>query len=309
MSGDNIGSTPGAAAAPVLTSGSFSIDGHGESVTLQIGGQPVPLSAQSVGASFTGDHGVLTITGIGTSAGVTTVQYGYALHDNRLGAGGDAFTLTVTDATADTSTTALHIDIVDDAPVARDDLTSLLGPVGTQATGNVITGQGTTSGLAGADRLGADHAEVVGVVWGLGVPTADPAGGLTVVGVHGTLTLSANGAFSYAVTNGTAPDGSTEVFTYLLRDQDGSTASATLTVTLGASGAGLWGVSETLLPLSAHDLLPESGSLGAMLPPTVTPAGDVASAAPVAADAQAWVLALDGVRPDPLKPTAGQHLD
>lgn len=232
MSGDNVGSNPGGAA--VVTSGSFSINGQGETFTLQIDGQPVPLTAASVGSTLTGDYGVLTITGIATVAGVTTVSYTYALGDNRLGAGGETFTLTVTDVTGDTAVQTLHIDIVDDAPVARNDTDEGLNVLGTQIGGNVVTGEGTTSGLAGADSLGADHAAVVGVAPGVGVPGVSTGGVYTAVGAHGTLTLNANGSYSYVVTDTNAPADAADTFTYLLQDQDGSTASATLTITLQA---------------------------------------------------------------------------
>jgi VCBS repeat-containing protein len=265
--GDATGSNPGAPGAPVHTTGAFTIDGRGESVTLSIVGMPVTLNASSVGAVFEGVYGVLSITGISTSAGVTTVSYAYDLTNNRLGAGGDDFALSVTDATGDTVVQLLHIDIVDDVPVARNDIDAGVASAGTLIAGNVVTGLGTQGGLNGdgADSLGADDAAVAGLTAGTAVPTASAASSYVVAGAFGELTLYLDGSYSYRV--GTASPGDTDVFTYLLRDADGSTSSATLEIHLTAAGAGRFGASSLAATemisdrdvLALEDLVPAPG--------------------------------------------------
>ena len=262
LSGDAIGSMPGDVAAPVRTSGSVSIDGQGELVSLSIDGAPVALNTSSVGAVFEGFHGLLTITAISTVAGVTTVSYTYDLTNNRLGAGGDDFSFSVTDATGDNVVKMLHIDIVDDAPVAGNDTDAGVAAAGTLISGNVITGDGTAEGLGGigTDRLGADDAAVAGVSAGLTPPAPWGASSYTVAGAFGVLTLYPDGSYTYEV--GTASPGDVDVFTYVLRDADGSTATATLEIQLTAPAAGSVapGSVTSIEPLDARDVLltPES---------------------------------------------------
>uniref|UniRef100_UPI000374BD9A DUF5801 repeats-in-toxin domain-containing protein n=1 Tax=Kiloniella laminariae TaxID=454162 RepID=UPI000374BD9A len=104
------------------------------------------------------------------------------------------------------------------------------------ATGNVVTGIDVAGGDANvtdgnADTMGAD---------GFGsISWAGATGGTTVVGTYGTLTVDANGNYSYALDYSNSavtglPQGSTlpEVFTYTVTDGDGDTDTATLTLTI-----------------------------------------------------------------------------
>ena len=98
----------------------------------------------------------------------------------------------------------------------------------------MLTGQGTTS--SGADVQGADGGvTVIGVSAGNGAGGSNPATvGVAVAGAHGLLTLNADGSYSYVHTVG----GGTDVFTYTIKDTDGSLSHATLTVSLGNSTPG-----------------------------------------------------------------------
>ena len=120
---------------------------------------------------------------------------------------------------------------MDDAPVARAD-TDILTPGLSTADGNVLTGAGTTS--SGADLQGADGGvTVVGVAAGTGqVGTGNV--GVPIVGARGTLTLNADGSYTYVATGG----GGSDVFTYRIRDTDGSDSVATLTINLGDAAPG-----------------------------------------------------------------------
>ncbi|MEL7803410.1 DUF5801 repeats-in-toxin domain-containing protein [Sulfitobacter pontiacus] len=107
-----------------------------------------------------------------------------------------------------------------------------MGPV----AGNVITGAGT-------DTLGADGATVTLVSFG-GTDVAVPAtGSTTIMGMYGTLTLSADGSFSY-LRDARTPGGVDDTFTYTLTDGDGDTDTAVLTVSLGDSAVSIAGLDD-----------------------------------------------------------------
>ncbi len=238
---DEAGLPTGSAAATTseTTTGSFSFtDGDGAS-TLTIGGQPLVA-----GNSYTGDYGTLTVTSI---VG-TTVNYSYTLtanvnHTTDL-TPFESFVITVADSDgnpADDATATLRIDIVDDVPTARADVDSVTEDGPLTADGNVLTGTGGTdaNGTDGvADTQGADGATVTGLAGGtVGTPLA---------GAYGTLTLNADGSYSYALNNAAQPvqglsvgQTLTETFTYTLTDGDGDTSTTTLTIIINGADDGV----------------------------------------------------------------------
>jgi VCBS repeat-containing protein len=208
---------------------SFSSDGV-QSVSL--GGHLLSSTPQTFADGTTG-----TLTASYTfnaATGKGTITYTYKLLDNTAGIPSTSFAVVVTDADGGTNPPAsLVIKIMDDAPVARAD-TDTLTPGLTTADGNVLTGVGTTSGIA--DMQGADGGvTVVGVAAGSGPGGAAPGTvGVAIVGARGTLTLNADGSYTYVATGG----GGGDVFTYTIRDADGSLSSATLTINLGDAAPG-----------------------------------------------------------------------
>ena len=111
----------------------------------------------AVGQTFASDKGVLTITSL------TPGNYGYSytLSDNTSGdTTSDAFAVAVTDTDGDVATATLTIAIIDDVPTARNDTDAIPGGTFGPATGNVITGIGTTNAPGSADTAGADNAQV-----------------------------------------------------------------------------------------------------------------------------------------------------
>ena len=140
----------------------------------------------------------------------------------------DFFGVGIVDAPSEVVTTAF-------ADLA-DALNGNVGSSGNVATGNVVTGVDVANGDANptdgnADDLGAD---------GFGSISWDNVtGGTTVVGEYGTLTVDADGNYSYAL-DYADPDvialagGATltETFTYTVKDGDGDGDTATLTITL-----------------------------------------------------------------------------
>ncbi|MEG0956260.1 MAG: retention module-containing protein, partial [Citrobacter sp.] len=123
------------------------------------------------------------------------------------------------------------ITIVDDVPVATDDVASITAD-GTSAAGNVITG---TADGAGKDVKGADGATVTQVKFGSTLADV-PVDGTkaTIVGQYGTLTIQADGSYSYVRHAGSA-GGKSDVFTYTLKDGDGDSDTATLSISIGNS--------------------------------------------------------------------------
>ncbi|HEX5237992.1 MAG TPA: DUF5801 repeats-in-toxin domain-containing protein, partial [Sphingomicrobium sp.] len=186
------------------------------------------VAITAVGQTIAGQFGTMTITSIDLATG--QIGYSYTLADNTSGDNTqDLFSVVVTDKGGNTATGSLTVHIVDDVPTARNDTdsTDLVTHV---ATGNVITGADTTSGAAGADTVGADNAQITAVSGAGGSTSTFNAGNLVVNGQFGTLTIHADGSYSYSENQG-APGGSVDTFTYTLTDGDGDSSNATLTIT------------------------------------------------------------------------------
>ncbi|PBB65018.1 hypothetical protein CK228_30305, partial [Mesorhizobium sp. WSM4312] len=141
----------------------------------------------------------------------------------------DNFSVTVTDVDGDSASTTFAVAIIDDVPTAVADTDSVTE--GGTVNGNVIAGLGSDGNPAGADTKGADGASVSGVT-GAGATTV-VGGEFHVVGQYGTLTLSADGTYSY-VANANISNASpvTDTFTYTLKDGDGDTSQTTLNITI-----------------------------------------------------------------------------
>ncbi len=194
-----------------------------------------------IGQSFAGDYGTLVITGFDPVA--HTISYTYTLADN-VDHDSDAtpfetFAVVVSDSDgnpADDASGNLIIDIINDAPIARDDTDSVVE--GGSTNGNVLTGVGGDGNPAGADTPGADDYAPNAVV---GVAAGDTEANLTngsgvgvvVAGTYGTLVLNANGTYTYTATAGSnPPPGATDVFTYTIIDNDGNASNAELIISV-----------------------------------------------------------------------------
>ena len=175
----------------------------------------------NVGQTFASPDGVLTITSIDLAAG--TVGFSYTLADNTLGVDEDGFfQVTIIDADGDQATASLTILIEDDAPIAADDIGIV--PAGSHAliTGDVLVN----------DEPGADDYSLDGAVSGFSNAGGSANAGETLQGTYGTLTLNADGTYTYTRDVNT-PGGVEESFDYTIVDQDGSTSTATLTIQIG----------------------------------------------------------------------------
>uniref|UniRef100_UPI002FC9DBCE beta strand repeat-containing protein n=1 Tax=Sphingopyxis sp. TaxID=1908224 RepID=UPI002FC9DBCE len=192
------------------------------------------VAITAVGQVFTAPFGRLTITSIAPG----NIGYSYTLADNSNANANpmDMFAVVVTDRDGDVASANLTISIIDDVPTARADTDSVAPATFTPETGNVITGAGTTSGPAGADTQGADGATLTGIRAGAAGEGTFAAPGTVIQGQYGTLTLGADGGYSYT-RNPNTPGGVNDVFTYRLTDGDGDTSTATLTIAIGDSPA------------------------------------------------------------------------
>ncbi len=127
------------------------------------------------------------------------------------------FTVGATDADGDTTTSTITINVLDDAPLAVNDVAS----TSTSVTGNVTAN----------DTLSQDTPNTITQIVYNGVTTVVPANGtnVTIVGTYGTLTINSTGAYTYTSNNtGTGTDN----FQYTLRDFDGDTSTAVLGATV-----------------------------------------------------------------------------
>ena len=162
-------------------------------------------------------------------------------YDHDLNADSDGAVVTVTIEDSDGSQVAVDITLTinDDVPLANDDAeTTIEG--GSAIIGDVLAN----------DDIGADHG-TVGVDSQITDIDSDNLGtdgdiGAPIMGEFGTLTINADGTYSY-VPNASVPSGSEDVFTYELTDADGDVTTATLTFNFdGDANAPTAGVTEAL---------------------------------------------------------------
>ncbi|ACF45829.1 outer membrane adhesin like protein [Prosthecochloris aestuarii DSM 271] len=195
------------------------------------------------------EYGTLTITGYdpdpdsdpSTTEG--SVFYTYAIDENtpaHTAVGHDRLeddvTISVKDSNGDIRNATLDLSVIDDVPQAVDDGAYVVEG-GETVTGNVIT-DSEENGDNGADTPGADGVTLTGFTYipeGGTIPVAGTVGS-PVDTAYGTLTLNANGSWTYesdpteAHTLTDPQELLPEEITYTITDADGDTSSATLTI-------------------------------------------------------------------------------
>ena len=147
--------------------------------------------------------------------------------------GPDSFTVTVSDGKGGSvvTTVSLTVTPLNDDPVARNDANSLVKTDTVEATGNVITNPAGTDTDVDGDTL------VVSIAGGV------PVSGATVIsGLYGTLTINADGNYSYIQNTANPavaglPKGATlqDDFTYTVNDGHGGSANAILSITIAGA--------------------------------------------------------------------------
>ncbi|WP_194294386.1 Ig-like domain-containing protein, partial [Aurantiacibacter luteus] len=179
------------------------------------------VQVTTVGQTFTSPLGTMSITSIDLAGG--TIGFTYVLADNSVGGTSDPFfVVRVVDRDGDSATANLTVQIVDDGPAAANDAGAVPGGSHAAITGNVLAN----------DLSGADDFATAGGVLGFSRGGTNAAPGATLQGQYGTLTLNADGSYSY-VRSVNTPGGVQESFDYAVVDQDGSTSAATLVITIG----------------------------------------------------------------------------
>jgi VCBS repeat-containing protein len=145
------------------------------------------------------------------------------------------------DTDNDPATATVSVTVIDDVPTARADQDSI-SEGDLSATGNVITGVGTTNSPGSADTQGADGAVVTGIVVGNVAGPVAGSVGVSVTGNYGSLNLAAGGGYTYTLDNSDPDvqalgvgDSATETFTYTITDGDGDTSTTTLTITINGT--------------------------------------------------------------------------
>lgn len=188
-----------------------------------------------------------------------TVTITYTMQDVQGAQSTSTVTVTVTGTNA--APTAIADRNVTD-PVVAEGIQSAFAPSPADATasGNVLAND--------IDSTPGDTKTVVGVQAGSGAGPVSGGVGTALVGIYGTLTLAADGTWTYALDN-SDPDthalprkqNGLDVFTYTMADGAGSNATTTLTISVaggnGEAAEDLIGtaLSNTLIGMGGRDRL------------------------------------------------------
>ncbi|WP_280155226.1 VCBS domain-containing protein [Piscinibacter sp. XHJ-5] len=221
--------------APVT--GLLANDTDPENGTLFVSG--VNGSAANVGTTISGSNGTIQIEADGSyvytpNAATQTLRVGQTLTDT--------FTYTMKDSGGLVSTATLTITIqgANDAPVGVADSGSL-------AENATLTTTAAAGVLANDTDIDSGDTRTVSAV-SFGATTGSV--GSAIVGTYGTLTLFADGHYSYAA-NRPAADAlatgqtATEAFAYTVRDAAGATSTATVTFTITGTNDAPVGVADS----------------------------------------------------------------
>ncbi|RUZ04061.1 MULTISPECIES: VCBS domain-containing protein [unclassified Mesorhizobium] len=247
--------------------GAFKVTATDGIATVTIGGQTHALNAW-LNQTINTPDGTLKITGVTAAADGKSADFTYSYtlnaaqtHDK---ATGHDTTIIDTVAVAVDGIGGTHgggnivVTIVDDVPTAHLDI----GNVTEGATLNVDAANGVLlNDVPGADGYAASGA-VVGVA--AGNNTANPVSGgvnQVIIGLYGTLTLQANGAYIYKATADKISANATDTFVYTIKDGDGDLSTTTLTISVA---------NVTLTPINqtgqvneaALDMVTDPGDLG-----------------------------------------------
>jgi len=181
----------------------------------------------SVGTAQSGTsaHGTWTVDTDGT--------YSYTLTEPTSGdSTSDSFSYTAIDANGNTVTNTVTITINDDQPVAVADVSA---NVTEGATLNVEANGGVLSNdTAGADGWSNSGSAVIGVRAAGGDTSTEVSSGVasSIAGHYGTLTLNADGSYSYEAGANAITADDQDIFVYTVEDADGDRSTTTLTINI-----------------------------------------------------------------------------
>ncbi|HBJ38105.1 MAG TPA: hypothetical protein DDZ51_25790, partial [Planctomycetaceae bacterium] len=191
--------------------------------------------------SYNSTNGVLTLTGISSVANYQTALRSIT-YENTSGSpsGSRAISFTADDGamTSAVASRSIVISNVNDAPIAVSDAATAIeaggvanGTAGTNPTGNVLTND--------TDVDTGDTKEVIGVIAGAEA-SANGSVNAAVTGTYGSITIAADGTYTYTVDNNnaavqalrTSSDTLQDIFTYTMEDSGGLTSTTQITVTI-----------------------------------------------------------------------------
>ncbi len=206
-------------------------------------------SAGSVGGSTNGTYGTLTLNSDGSYSYTADKAAADQLAHNATA--NDVFTYTVTDNEGATATATLTIVVTGKGPVGSADTASV--------NENVLLEKNEASGVLTNDSGGDTENQIVTNISSNDTSNTGTAG-QGVLGTYGTLTINANGSYSYTPNTAAAEaldkdDVVTEVFTYTVKDDNGvnsSTATLTFTIT---------GVNDAIVAVDDTDSVDEDGTV------------------------------------------------
>ncbi len=209
------------------TSGTIEFTSADGLLTVSLGGNTLSTVDQTF-ATSSPDGSLTARYEYDPATGEGVIHYSYTLKETTTGDDTSAsFPLVVTDQDGDSSPGGnLMIAIVDDRPRAVNDQ-------GTVTEGDSLS-VNATDGVLGNDNAGADGWNGAGAVVGVeagNTGTTSASGVATVInGAYGTLTLNADGSYTYVSTANAVTADAVDVFTYTVRDADGDETTATLTI-------------------------------------------------------------------------------
>ena len=247
-----------AAANSEFTTGTFTlsdVDGLDDLQSVTINGDTVAIGSLNSGLNvFVGEFGTLTITGYDAATGQGTYQYQLTAPTiDGAGIETDTFVISVFDGTSSSAPANIVIEIIDDVPTANADTGSV--KEGATLTVNVANGV-LANDVAGADGFGSSS--VVGVRAGSDTAT-DASGnvGSSITGAYGTLTLAADGSYTYHSTANSLDANAQDHFVYTVVDGDGDLSTTTLTIDVCnfTVVGGVGGEADTSVREAALDLI------------------------------------------------------
>jgi len=197
---------------------------NGPEETLMSKGEPVQITQTANGYVGTANGTTTFELTIANDGSYTYTQHEPIDHPKVDETGRDdviwiKFGVTATDKDGDTANTFVQIDVRDDGPIARDDADS------------VNEGDTTSGTIIANDDYGQDGAGTVMKVTfgGQNYPVAE-TGETTIDGQYGVLKIQSNGDYTYTANDGTQNGVVKDSFGYTIKDADGDTSSAILTI-------------------------------------------------------------------------------
>lgn len=199
------------------------------------------------GKTIKTEYGILTFTGGSWSpaTGEGTVKYKYTLTDPATHADGggendlaETFNVVLTDkdktkpgVSPETANGQFTVTIKDDVPTAKADSDDV--------TEGATISRAAAAGVLSDDVFGADGRDALGGVVGVRVAGSDQTTPVVGAGVGteitttlGTLTLLADGSYTYKSNPNSVTANATDVFVYTIRDADGDLSTTTLTINI-----------------------------------------------------------------------------